>query len=94
MAEIYLGGQAMPPALPGFDLNELIARIEATLKTKPEIQPNAIYDREEAVSVTGFSLSSLIRAEEKGKLKGRHQGRRRYYFGKDLIAYLSGGDDE
>lgn len=94
MADLTFGGQASPPILRGFDLNDLIARIEASLKTKPEIQPNAIYDREEAVSVTGFSLSTLIRAEEKGKLKGRYQGRRRYYLGKDLLAYLAGGDDE
>ena len=77
-----------PPALPGFDLNELIARIEATLKTKPEIQLNAIYDRDEAIVVTGFSLSTLIRAEQKRKLKGRWEGRRRFYLGSDLLRWL------
>lgn len=90
MAEIYAGGQAPPPALSGFDLDELIARIEAKLKPKQEILPNAVYDRDEAIAITGFSLSTFIRAEQKRKLNGRWKGRRRYYLGVDLLAWLKG----
>lgn len=90
MADLTFGGQAPPPTLPGFDLENLIAQIEAKFKTKPEIQTNAIYDRNEVIVLTGFSLSTLIRAEEKGKLRGRYEGRRRYYLGRDLLAWLAG----
>jgi hypothetical protein len=47
-----------------------------------------IYEREEAIAITGFSLSTLIRAEKSGGLKGRHKGRRRYYLGSDLLKWL------
>jgi hypothetical protein len=43
--------------------------------------------------VTGFSLSTLIRAEEAGKLKRRYNGRRRFYLGSDLLRWLQGNDD-
>jgi hypothetical protein len=75
-------------------MNELIAEANQQPTIKQPIIEHAIYDRRDAVNVTGFSLSTLIRSEEKGKLKGRSQGRRRYYLGKDLLAYLAGGDDE
>jgi hypothetical protein len=90
MAELYVGGQAPPPALPGFDFDELIARIEAKFQPKQEILPNAVYDRDEAIAITGFSLSTFIRAEQKRKLKGRWEGRRRYYLGVDLLDWLKG----
>ena len=88
MTDLAFGGQASPPTLPGFDLDELIARIEAKLKPKPQIFPNSVYDREEAITVTGFSLSTLIRAEQRKKLKGRWEGRRRFYLGSDLLHWL------
>ncbi len=59
--------------------------------SKQPIIETAVYDREEAVSVTGFSLSTLIRAEEKGRLNGRSEGRRRFYLGADLLTWLKGG---
>lgn len=85
MAEQYAGGQA-PSAQPGFDLDELLAH----LKPKREILANAVYDRDEAIAITGFSLSTFIRAEQKQKLIGRWEGRRRFYFGDDLLKWLKG----
>jgi len=55
---------------------------------KQPIVENAVYDRSEAIVITGFSLSTLIRAEESGKLKGRYNGRRRFYLGSDLLKWL------
>jgi len=49
---------------------------------------NAVYEREEAIAITGFSLSTLVRAEKSGGLKGRHKGGRRYYLGSDLLKWL------
>jgi hypothetical protein len=60
----------------------------ATIK-QPIIE-NAVYEREEAIAITGFSLSTLIRAEKSGELKGRNIGRRRYYLGADLLKWLQG----
>jgi len=37
---------------------------------KQPIIENAVYEREEAKAITGFSLSTLIRAEKSGGLKG------------------------
>jgi len=59
---------------------------------KQPIIENAVYDRNEASMVTGFSLSTLIRAEEAGKLKRRYNGRRRFYLGSDLLRWLQGND--
>jgi helix-turn-helix protein len=61
--------------------------IEAPSIKQPIIE-NAVYEREEAIAITGFSLSTLIRAEKSGGLKGRHKGRRRYYLGIDLLKWL------
>ena len=66
------------------------ASIAQRLAHKQEIQPNAVYGRDEAVAVTGFSLSTLIRAEDRGDLLGRFNGRRRYYLGSDLLKWLKG----
>ncbi len=94
MAEFYVGGHTLPPAFPGFDLDRLIAHLEAKLKPKQEILPNAVYGRDEAIAITGLSLSTFIRAEQKRKLKGRWEGRRRYYMGNDLLAWLKGKEDD
>lgn len=77
-----------------FDFYALIARIEEALKPKQEILPNAIYDRDEAIAITGFSLSTFIRAEQKRKLIGRWEGRRRYYLGTDLLTWLKGREED
>jgi helix-turn-helix protein len=58
------------------------------LPIKQPIIENAVYEREEAIAITGFSLSTLIRAEKSGGLKGRYKGRRRYYLGSDLLKWL------
>ncbi|MDQ3012460.1 MAG: helix-turn-helix domain-containing protein [Acidobacteriota bacterium] len=81
-----------------FDVDRLIARIEEALKrgVKQPIQPNAIYSYEELVEVTGFSLSTIIRADRSGRLKGRYEGRRRYFVGSEILKWLGdkeGGDD-
>jgi hypothetical protein len=56
---------------------------------KQPIVENAPYNRKEATDLTGFSLSTLIRAEERGKLKPRRQGRRVYYMGADILSWLN-----
>gem|GEM_PF-3596804 len=61
--------------------------VNAPLIKQPIIE-NAVYEREEAIAITGFSLSTLIRAEKSGGLRGRHKGRRRYYLGSDLLKWL------
>lgn len=73
---------------------ELIAEANQQFTIKQPILEAAVYSREEAVSVTGFSLSTLLRAEAKGKLRGRYQGRRRYYLGRELRRFVEGDDDE
>ena len=60
---------------------------------KQPIVENAVYEREEAIAITGFSLSTLIRAEKSGELKGRNIGRRRYYLGADLLKWLQGDEN-
>ena len=66
--------------------------IQAAIIKQPIIE-NAVYEREEAIAITGFSLSTLIRAEKSGELKGRNIGRRRYYLGADLLKWLQGDDN-
>ncbi len=63
-----------------------------TVTKKQPIIENAVYEREEAIAITGFSLSTLIRAEKSGELRGRYKGRRRYYFGADLLRWLLGDE--
>lgn len=58
-------------------------------RTKQPIISSAPYDRQETIAVTGFSLSTLIREEERGNLKPRRKGRRVYYMGHDLLEWLS-----
>ncbi len=70
-----------------------MADVLAEANRQPNKQPiieTAVYRRGDAIAVTGFSLSTLIRAEDAGKLRGRYAGRRRFYFGRDLIAWLAG----
>jgi hypothetical protein len=67
-------------------------QIQATIEKQPIIE-NAVYEREEAIAITGFSLSTLIRAEKSGQLLGRNIGRRRYYLGSDLLKWLQGDEN-
>lgn len=64
--------------------------VEPTLK-QPIIE-NAIYERQDVIRLTGFSLSTLLRAEKAGKLRRRCVGRRRFYFGIDLLRWLGDGE--
>jgi hypothetical protein len=66
--------------------------IQAAIIKQPIIE-NAVYEREEAIAITGFSLSTLIRAEKAGELKVRNKGRRRYYLGVDLLKWLQGDEN-
>jgi hypothetical protein len=66
--------------------------IQSTIKKQPIIE-NAVYERAEAIAITGFSLSTLIRAEKSGELRGRNIGRRRYYLGADLLKWLQGDEN-
>lgn len=65
---------------------------QAAIIKQPIIE-NAVYEREEAIAITGFSLSTLIRAEKSGELRGRSIGRRRYYLGADLLKWLQGDEN-
>jgi hypothetical protein len=90
---------ANPTALfqpPGCDLDELIRRIKEALQpsTKREILPNAVYSRDELANITGFSLSTIIRAEESDTLIVRYKGRRRYIVGADALQWLAGRTGE
>jgi hypothetical protein len=60
---------------------------------KQAIIENAVCEREEAIAITGFSFSTLIRAEKSGGLRGRNIGRRRYYLGADLLKWLQGDEN-
>ena len=66
--------------------------IQATIN-KQAIIENAVYEREETIAITGFSLSTLIREEKSGRLRGRNIGRRRYYLGADLLKWLQGDEN-
>lgn len=93
MTEVNVNANALaqlPP--PEFDLDRLIERIKETLQppAKSEILAGAIYRREELARLTGFSLSTIIRAEEAGKLTVRYEGRRRYCLGSDVLKWLAG----
>jgi hypothetical protein len=66
--------------------------IQAVTIKQPIIE-NAVYEREEAIAITGFSLSTLIRAEKAGELKVRNKRRRRYYLGIDLLKWLQGDEN-
>jgi hypothetical protein len=66
--------------------------IQSTIKKQPIIE-NAVYEREEAIAITGFSLSTLIRAEKSSELRGRNIGRWRYYLGADLLKWLQGDEN-
>jgi hypothetical protein len=57
--------------------------------SKQPIIKDAVYSREEAIAATGLSLSTFIRAEKKGSLRTRRQGRRVYMTGADLWQWLS-----
>ena len=97
MAETRLGGQALP-SLTTLNLDELIARCEQTIRKnfKQEILPNAVYGYDELSAVTGFSISTIIRADRRRHLIGRYEGRRRYFLGSDVLKWLAdkeGGDD-
>jgi hypothetical protein len=69
-------------------MSEIDVNVISAPPVKQPIIENAVYEREEAIAITGFSLSTLIRAEKSGGLKGRHKGRRRYYLGSDLLKWL------
>ena len=69
-------------------MSEMDVNVISSSPVKQPIIENAVYEREEAIAITGFSLSTLIRAEKSGGLKGRHKGRRRYYLGSDLLKWL------
>jgi hypothetical protein len=76
--------------MPNVDVDMNI--IEAVSIKQPIIE-NAVYEREEAIVITGFSLSTLIRAEKSGQLLGRNIGRRRYYLGSDWLKWLQGDEN-
>lgn len=56
--------------------------------SKQPIIPTAPYSRAEAIAITGFSLSTFIREEERGRLYSRRKGRRVYFLGADLLTWL------
>jgi hypothetical protein len=74
-------------------MTEMEQNLIQSAAIKQPIIENAVYEREEAIAITGFSLSTLIRAEKSGELKGRNIGRRRYYLGADLLKWLQGDEN-
>jgi hypothetical protein len=70
-------------------MSEVLLEANPQPIAKQPIIETAPYDRQETIAVTGFSLSTLIREEERGNLKPRRKGRRVYYMGSDLLAWLS-----
>jgi hypothetical protein len=71
-----------------FFMSEIDVNVISSSPVKQPIIENAVYEREEAIAITGFSLSTLIRTEKSGRLRGRHKGRRRYYLGIDLLKWF------
>jgi len=69
-------------------MSEVDVNIVNASPIKQPIIESAVYEREEAIAITGFSLSTLIRAEKSRGLKGRHKGKRRYYLGSDLLKWV------
>jgi type IV secretory pathway protease TraF len=99
MVEALLNASQSPQFPPIFDVDGLIVRIEQTIKSalKQPILPDAVYSYDELVQVTGFSLSTIIRADRKGRLAGRYEGRRRYFIGRDVLTWLTakeGGENQ
>ena len=98
MPEITASANQAPHFPPIFDVEGLIGRIEQAVKNavKQPIQPNAIYDYDELATVSGFSKSTIVRADRAGRLTGRYEGRRRYFLGQDVLDWLAkreGGDE-
>ena len=81
---------------PVFDVERLLERIGEKINEslkQQEVLPKAIYNTVEAVAVTGMSLSTILRAENAGRLKGRWEGRKRYYLGQDLLDWLARNEE-
>jgi len=71
-------------------IDEAVDRIiAATGGRKQEILPNAVYTRDEVIKVTGLSVSTIIRAENSGKLNARHVCDRPHYMGSDILNWLA-----
>jgi hypothetical protein len=49
-------------------MSEIDVNVISAPPVKQPIIENAVYEREEAIAITGFSLSTLIRAEKSGGL--------------------------
>ncbi len=60
-------------------------------QTKPTIDPNAVYSRQEAAEALGISLSTLKRLITKGHLKvSKPNGMRRVFItGESILAMLN-----
>ncbi len=56
--------------------------------TKAPINPDAFYSRREAAKVLGLAEITLLRNEQKEKLKAARAGRRVLYRGSELIRWL------
>lgn len=91
MIETIANANPSPQFQQIFSVEDLLTRIEQIIKkaVKQPILPDAIYNYDELSEVTGFSLSTIIRADRKGSLLGRYQGRRRYFVGKDVLSWLA-----
>jgi predicted nucleic acid-binding Zn ribbon protein len=89
-AEAAMYGIPKQPRGKAMKIDEAVERILAAIGHKQEILPNAVYCREEVVEITGFSVSTVIRAENKGKLNARHVCERPHYMGSDVLEWLAG----
>jgi hypothetical protein len=75
-------------------IDEAVERVVAAVGHKQEILPNAVYCRDELVKITGFSISTIIRHGEKGKLRERRVCDRVHYMGSDVLEWLTGKEEE
>lgn len=92
MAELHANANQSPQIQsPIFDVDGLIVRIEQVVKNafKQPVIPGAVYSYEELAQITGFSISTIIRADRKGRLAGRYEGRRRFFLGEDVLKWLA-----
>jgi len=62
-----------------------------TIKSRPRIEPAAIYNRSEAAEAVGVSQITLFRAYDSGNLKGYRVGARISHSGQQLLDWLEAG---
>lgn len=73
---------------------QLESEIVATPSIKSSINPDAYYSRREAAAALGLAPITLLRNEQREKLKAARVGRRVLYRGSELIRWLEAGSEK